>query len=258
MSLITQQLINWTRINNSNCLGFFAKSCMKILHKYQKKHPSGNPSNYVWKIFVTGNFTKFSKTAFVRAVKSTCSEVFCEKGVLKNFTKFKGKRLCRSLFFNKVKQTWGLRSATLLKKRLQRICFLLNFAKFCKARSFIGHLLWLLLVVRSCFQHIELLLQSKVKHFLKYKRKRYRKYKGNLTYSSCKLKKFWNPNYIENIFIFNIIEIWFLNINNIFQFSVNKDIYRKLCWFIISKNSHMCEANIFVFWIGKLGEGEGG
>ena len=29
-------------------------------------------------------------------------EVFCEKGVLRNFAKFTGKRLCQSLFFNKV------------------------------------------------------------------------------------------------------------------------------------------------------------
>ena len=42
-------------------------------------------------------------------------EVFYKKGVLKNFTKFTGKHLCQSLFFNKVA---GLRPATLLKKRL--------------------------------------------------------------------------------------------------------------------------------------------
>ena len=42
-------------------------------------------------------------------------EVFCKKGVLKNFAKFTPKRLCQSLFFNKVA---GLRSPTLLKKKL--------------------------------------------------------------------------------------------------------------------------------------------
>ena len=40
-------------------------------------------------------------------------EVFCKKGVLRNFAKFTGKELCRSLFFNKVA---GLRPATLLKR----------------------------------------------------------------------------------------------------------------------------------------------
>ena len=38
-----------------------------------------------------------------------------EKDVLEIFTKFTGKHLCQSLFFNKVA---GLKLATLLKKRL--------------------------------------------------------------------------------------------------------------------------------------------
>ena len=50
-----------------------------------------------------------------------------KKSVLKNLTKFTGKLLCRSLFFNKVA---GLRRATLLKKLLRRKCFPVNFAKF--------------------------------------------------------------------------------------------------------------------------------
>ena len=37
------------------------------------------------------------------------------RDVLRNFTKFTGKHLCQSLFFNKVA---GLRNAALLKKRL--------------------------------------------------------------------------------------------------------------------------------------------
>ena len=34
--------------------------------------------------------------------RSNRPEVFCKKGVLKNFAKFTGKHLCQSLFFNKV------------------------------------------------------------------------------------------------------------------------------------------------------------
>ena len=49
------------------------------------------------------------------------------KGVLRNFAKFTGKDLCQSLFFNKAT---GLRPATLLKKKLWRRCFPVNFAKF--------------------------------------------------------------------------------------------------------------------------------
>ena len=50
-----------------------------------------------------------------------------KKGVLRNFGKFTGKHLWRSLFFNKVV---GLRPATLFKKRLWHKCFPMSFAKF--------------------------------------------------------------------------------------------------------------------------------
>ena len=46
--------------------------------------------------------------------------MFYKKGVLRNFTKFTGKHLCQSLFFNKVA---GLRPASLSKKRLWHRCF---------------------------------------------------------------------------------------------------------------------------------------
>ena len=49
------------------------------------------------------------------------------RGVLRNFTKFTGKHLCQSLFFNKVA---GLRPATLLKKRLWHRYLPVNFLTF--------------------------------------------------------------------------------------------------------------------------------
>ena len=54
-------------------------------------------------------------------------EVFFEKGVLRNFAKFKGKDLCRSLFLDKVA---GLRPATLLKKETLAQVFSCEFVKF--------------------------------------------------------------------------------------------------------------------------------
>ena len=54
-----------------------------------------------------------------------------KKVVLRNFTKFTGKHMCQSLFFNKVT---GLRPATLLKKRPWHGCFPANFAKFPRTR----------------------------------------------------------------------------------------------------------------------------
>ena len=60
----------------------------------------------------------------IRSSHRRCS---IRKSFLRNLAKFTGKLLCQSLFFNKVA---GLRSATLLKKRLWQRCFLVNFAKF--------------------------------------------------------------------------------------------------------------------------------
>ena len=70
--------------------------------------------------------------------------MFCKKGVLRNFSKFTGKHLCRSLFFNKVA---GLRPATLLKKKLLHRCFPANFGKFLRTSFLIEHPRWLLLSV---------------------------------------------------------------------------------------------------------------
>ena len=60
-----------------------------------------------------------------------CPEVFSKKGVLENLTKFTGKHLCQSLFFNKVA---GLRHSF----------FSVNFADFLRTPFFKEHLQWLL------------------------------------------------------------------------------------------------------------------
>ena len=59
-----------------------------------------------------------------RSNHQRCSVI---KVVFRNFAKFTGKHLCKSLFFNKVA---GLKSATLLKKNLWHRCFPVNFTKF--------------------------------------------------------------------------------------------------------------------------------
>ena len=61
-------------------------------------------------------------------LRSNHPEVFCKKGVLRNFTKFAGKHLCRSLFLIKL-QAFRAFSCNFIKKRLQQKCFLVIFAK---------------------------------------------------------------------------------------------------------------------------------
>ena len=63
--------------------------------------------------------------------RSSCSDVFCKKDVLKNFAKFTGRHLCQSLFLI---NSW---------------CFPVNFAKFLRTPLFTENLWWLLLYTRK-------------------------------------------------------------------------------------------------------------
>ena len=72
--------------------------------------------------------------------RSSCPEVFFQKGILRNFAKFPGEHLCQSLFFKKVV---GLSLATLSKTRLWHRCFPVSSAKFLRTPFFIEHLWWL-------------------------------------------------------------------------------------------------------------------
>ena len=51
-----------------------------------------------WKYFSTSIMYSLSMPLF----RSSRPEVFCRKGVLRNFAKFTGKHLCQNLVFNKV------------------------------------------------------------------------------------------------------------------------------------------------------------
>ena len=73
--------------------------------------------------------------------------MFCKTGALRILTKFTGKNLHQSLFFNKVA---GLKSAVLSKKRLWHRCFPVNFVKFVRTPFYIEHLWWLFLYLLVC------------------------------------------------------------------------------------------------------------
>ena len=69
----------------------------------------------------------------VSNIRSSRSEVFCKKGVLRNFAKFTWKHLRHSLFFNKAA---ALRPATLLKKSIWHRCW--AFCEISKNTCFYG------------------------------------------------------------------------------------------------------------------------
>ena len=92
-----------------------------------------------WKKLVS--FKDYFSLVMSRKYRSSRPDVFCEKGVVKNFAKFTGKHLCLSLFFNKVAGA----ASNLLQKRLWHRCFPVNFVKFLRTLFLIEHLWWLLL-----------------------------------------------------------------------------------------------------------------
>ena len=79
----------------------------------------------------------FSECAKTYLLQKQPPEVLYKKGVLKNFANLTGKHLRESLFFNKVP---GLRTKTLLEKRLWHRCFPVKFARFFKNTFFTEHL----------------------------------------------------------------------------------------------------------------------
>ena len=80
-----------------------------------------------WYLLLFLDFCICTQVLILVPSRSSRPELFCKKGVLRNFSKFTGKHLCQSLFFNKVA---GLRPATLLKRRLWHRCFPKNYVKF--------------------------------------------------------------------------------------------------------------------------------
>ena len=65
--------------------------------------------------------------------RSSRPEAFCKNGVFRKFTKFTGKHLGLTLFFNKLQ-------ASLLTKRLWHGCFPANSAKFLRTPFLTEHL----------------------------------------------------------------------------------------------------------------------
>ena len=68
----------------------------------------------------------------MRYFQKQSPNVFCKKGVLKNFANFTGKHMFKSLF----KEVAGLQACMFIKKRLQHRCFLWTL------QNFQGHLFW--------------------------------------------------------------------------------------------------------------------
>ena len=124
-------LINSSRYLVSECLEFISHHTKEILYVN---------TNFMGKHFHLFLILILKKPVF----RSSLPELLYKNCVLRNLAKFTWKHLCQSLFFNNVA---GLRSATLLKKRLWHRCFPVNFAIFLRnfVTSFVTEHRWLVL-----------------------------------------------------------------------------------------------------------------
>ena len=60
--------------------------------------------------------------SFIHHNRSSLPEVFCKKGVLRNFATFTGKHLCHGLYFNKVVGLYFIKKETLAQVFSCKIC----------------------------------------------------------------------------------------------------------------------------------------
>ena len=88
---------------------------------------------------ISFNYVSWAILLVLNIYKSSRPEVFCKKGVLRNFAKFPAKHLRQSLFFNKVVgQAWGL---NFIKKETPAQVFSCEFCNIFKNIFSIEHLL---------------------------------------------------------------------------------------------------------------------
>ena len=90
----------------------------------------------VHNIFISMIFHKLRQYSCLPRIRSSRQEVFCKKGIFKNFANSQENTCVR---------VHSLRPATLLKRRLWHSCFPANFAKFLRTPFLVEHL-WLLLL----------------------------------------------------------------------------------------------------------------
>ena len=121
-------------------------SCVK---RFEKKYDfnSGIKSSDYYASLNNTNWRKYQK----QPLQKQPPEMFCKKGVLRNFSKFTRKHLCQKLFFNKVPI---VRHATLLTKEALAQLFSCEFFEISKKTFFTEHLrttattIWILPALR--------------------------------------------------------------------------------------------------------------
>ena len=129
----------WKKIGETNRKNFFWRQKVEFnfVPLLDWNGWSEIPEKYlaVHLLLLIRGVARTQKLPIFNTCRSSRPEVYCKKGVLRNFTEFIGKHLRQSLFFNK---NAGLRHVTLLKKRVWHRCFPVNFVKLVRTSFFIA------------------------------------------------------------------------------------------------------------------------
>ena len=115
-----------------NCNRYFFFHWKNVLSRKKGLQKKGGFSAFPSKLFF---FLKMVSKSYFYTLQKQSPGGALKKGALWNLAKFTGKHLWQSL------------SGTLLKKRLWRRCFPVNFAKFLRTTFLLEHLQWLLLTL---------------------------------------------------------------------------------------------------------------
>ena len=120
----------------------FLCDLLLFLHDIRAANNADNNTSYFTGVIFSNILIKSENAAETllqwfkdkRMNRSSRPEVFCKKGVLKNFAKFTGKHLCQSSFFNKVA---GLRRNFIKKETLAQVfscefCEIFRNTFFCR------------------------------------------------------------------------------------------------------------------------------
>ena len=140
----------------------FSSNCSLTTLFLNKENENANTECHAMFIPFKSNLNS-NQSSFIFLLFGSCSlarsshpEVFCKKGVARNFTKFTGKHLRQSLFFNKVAGL-GPKACIFIKKRPWYRYFHVKFEKFLRIPFLIEHLWWLLLfsIITSCLSKVK-------------------------------------------------------------------------------------------------------
>ena len=120
-----------------NCIIYIISITLNISFHSVLPETSSNIKNFQIRLKLVSEYQYFVSSLWI--LRSCRQDVFCEKGVLRNFSKITAKQLCQSLYFNKVTG----QAFNFIKTETYVQVLSCAFCKISKNIFLSEHLLWL-------------------------------------------------------------------------------------------------------------------